>query len=864
MWLADHASARPIRGLVYEDRNGDGTPSIGEPGVAGAVVGLGIEQFVTTNPRGEFTLEIVEGDRSIAWVRVPDGFVPGPVWLRVDGKSRIDLGLRPQSTPHRGPLSFVVASDTHLSPKHPFGLDLGSVIDDAIAVDQPPAFFTILGDITQGNGDDQFDLVDAAVAQLDVPFIPVPGNHDWYDGGEAWFARFGPDNYSFDIGTVHFVVWNMAMPADDIASYLGAELERVAPEMTVVAMTHAPPEPDIVNVLRELGVDYLLTGHTHSNRVVDHGGLVELGTEPLLMGGLDFTPAGYRVITIDRGGLTAYHRSVVEEPFVSVIAPATRQCTATGEPLIVAAELDAGTLSVTAQLDCGTPIALRYSGGWNWRTELPLLSEGAHTLAITARTAKAGIATRTFTIEACSTTEPPPAGDPWPQLGGNGGHTGATARELAPPLDTRWTNTVGGHILHSAPVIAHGAVYAVATDLGDGGGGGVVAFDLATGALRWRVATPLPVRTGPVVAGELIVASQIDGTVLAIDASRGVLRWQHELGGGDASAGVVTFAPPSTEAGEILIGNERRVATIEAASGAPAWAVEHAYPSAGFPTLSSIAVAEGISVGVFDRAAAGVFARDRMTGNQLWRLEGELSYGIHASPVIAGDTVYIANGLSEVIALDAITGVLRWTTKLDPNGFEWGNATIGTPAIANGVLVVPTLYRDLVGLDAATGAELWRVSGTPSPLRTTHYRGAGEAGFAASPVITGDIVWAADTAGVLSAIELRSGRAAWSTDLGAPVFASLATSGDWLIVGSYDGTVRALTHATRVRAPVTAEGCEVTAPSGCCNSSVQPGSLGLALGVYAALTRRRRRHARPIKPNPIGSAPPGPPPTLHA
>ncbi|MGE0870072.1 MAG: PQQ-binding-like beta-propeller repeat protein [Kofleriaceae bacterium] len=865
--LTAPASARTVHGLVFEDRNGDGVPSIGEPGVPGAIVALGVERFVAADQRGEFTLEVVEGDRSIAWVRVPDGFVPGPVWRRVDQAPRIDLALRPLPAPHAGPVSFVVASDTHISPKHPFGLDLDRVLDNAIATDQAPAFFTILGDLTQGNGEDQFDLIDAAVAQLDVPFIPVPGNHDWYDGGEAWFARFGPDNYSFDIGTVHFVVWNMAMAAEDIAGYLGAELERVAPGMTVVAMTHAPPAPDIIDVLRDLGVDYLLTGHTHSNRVVDHGGLLELATEPLLMGGLDFTPAGYRVVTIDRGLLTAYHRSVVEQPFVSVIAPAPHQCTGAGHPLIVAAELDAGSVSVTAQLDCGTPVALRYAGGWSWRTDLPPLSDGAHTLRIEAQSANGEVATRTVAIEACSTTEPPAAGEPWPQLGGNSGHTGARATELAPPLQTRWTNTVGGHILHSAPVIADGAVYAVATDLGEGAGGGVVSFELATGALRWRVATPMPVRTGPVVVGDVVVAAQIDGTVVAIDAARGELRWQYELGGGDASSGVATFAPAAIDGDEILIGNERRVAAIEAATGAPARTIEHGIPSAGFPTLSSPAIGDGISVGVFDRAAGGVVARDRMTGKQLWRLEGEPSYGIHASPVIAGDVVFLASGPSDVIALEAITGAVRWTVKLDPGGFEWGNAIVGTPAIAGGILVVPTLYRDLVGLEASTGTELWRFAGTPSPLRTTHYRGAREAGFAAAPVITGGIVWAADTAGVLSAIELRSGRPLWTTELGAPVFASLAVSGDWMIVGSYDGTVHALTRAPSERPPAIAEGCEVIAPSGCCDASGHPGaptgSLGLALATYAGLRRRRGRISA-SKLSPIGSDPPAAPPVLHA
>mgnify|MGYP006943417850 CR=1 FL=1 len=46
-------------------------------------------------------------------------------------------------------------------------------------------------------------------------------------------------------------------------------------------------------------------------------------------------------------------------------------------------------------------------------------------------------------------------------------------------------------------------------------------------------------------------------------------------------------------------------------------------------------------------------------------------------------------------------GALRWQVKLDPAGFDWGNATVGAPAVAHNVIVVPTLYRDLV--DQKTG-----------------------------------------------------------------------------------------------------------------------------------------------------------------
>ncbi|MDB4956236.1 MAG: metallophosphoesterase [Myxococcales bacterium] len=839
------ASAATIHGLVYEDANRDGKPSAGEAGIAHAVVAFGVSSFVETDASGQFDITVTDGTKGIVWVRVPDGYRPGPVWQSWQGTGEIDLGLRRLASPVRGPLTFVVAADTHLhSAQQYFGSeDLATVAAAATAIDPAPAFFTILGDVTQGNQDAEFDLVDKALAGLDAPWVPVPGNHDWYDGGAHWFRHYGPDNYSFDLGDVHFVVWNMAMTEPEIRTYLGAELARVAPGITIVALTHAPPSPDVVDALRSLGVDYVLTGHAHSNRIVDHDGVIELNTEPLLMGGLDFTPAGYRVITIDHGKLTSYHRTSVEAPYLSVMAPVRGECAHDRTSLLVATELDAGSTAVTARIDCATPIALRWTGGWTWSADLPPLAPGAHAVVIEAASQTGARAEVVARFEVCDPGPLPASAEDWTQLGGNAAHLGARAHEIAPPLVARWTVAAGGDVLHASPSIADGVVYVVTTDLADGDAGAVVAIDLATGRERWKVVTPKPIRGGVAVVGEAakwIVAAQIDGVILAIDPASGAIKWRYELSAGIEPAAGALFASPSADAGEAIVGHQRAVAAL-GPTGAPLWTMVPVPKGLDSQSAAAIAIADGIAVGTFNRALGGVLAWDRATGGELWRVAGDEIVAINASPVIAGDSVYVVTGADEVIALELATGLVRWHTKLDPAGFDWGNATIGTPATAHDVLVVPTLYRDLVAVDTTTGVELWRHAASPSPLRTTHYRGAREAGFAASPVITGDVVWAADTAGTLSALELRTGALLWRTEVGAPVLAGLAATGDWLVVASYDGTVRAYGPDLRERVPSDPPSCRepVATAGGCCDAGGSPS--GALMVLIAAVVRRRRR-----------------------
>ena len=74
------AHARTLHGRVYADANRDGKAQAGERGVAGAVVCYDGWSYAVTDASGEFALEVKAGGASdVAWVRVPDGFEPGPV-----------------------------------------------------------------------------------------------------------------------------------------------------------------------------------------------------------------------------------------------------------------------------------------------------------------------------------------------------------------------------------------------------------------------------------------------------------------------------------------------------------------------------------------------------------------------------------------------------------------------------------------------------------------------------------------------------------------------------------------------------------------------------------------------------------------
>jgi eukaryotic-like serine/threonine-protein kinase len=190
---------------------------------------------------------------------------------------------------------------------------------------------------------------------------------------------------------------------------------------------------------------------------------------------------------------------------------------------------------------------------------------------------------------------------------------------------------------------------------------------------------------------------------------------------------------------------------------------------------------------------------------EVWTMLSPASIGVHASPIISEDEtrVYFANSQGAVHAVELASGAEIWSTAIFSDNTDWDYAITATPALADGRLFVPTAYDWFVALDAASGEELWRIAAGESIVHTSHARSTASA-FTAPPLVTGSIVWIPGADGFLRANDAASGEELWCSDLGAPLLSGMAAGQGALYIGSYDGTIRAMTH-------VDGElGCEAT------------------------------------------------------
>jgi outer membrane protein assembly factor BamB len=219
----------------------------------------------------------------------------------------------------------------------------------------------------------------------------------------------------------------------------------------------------------------------------------------------------------------------------------------------------------------------------------------------------------------------------------------------------------------SSPLAFNGRIFVGSGD------GKVYALDAKTGAVAWSFATQGRVRSSPATDGKSVYAGSFDGQMVALDLRSGKLRWSfHTLGNPVFPQGSIQSSPTVSD-GLILFGaRDCSLYAVDAKSGREAWhqSVKNSWvPST--PAVSQDRVFAGSADG------RALFAYDEKTGNLLWTTP--LDNLIFSSPIVAGDSIYIASMGGTVFGLKAATGqVFGYTMTQD--------RVLSTPWVSEGVL----------------------------------------------------------------------------------------------------------------------------------------------------------------------------------
>ena len=342
----------------------------------------------------------------------------------------------------------------------------------------------------------------------------------------------------------------------------------------------------------------------------------------------------------------------------------------------------------------------------------------------------------------------------WAQFRVDAAHSGTQSESAigtanVAALVPKWSTGLSG-VIESSPAVVNGVAFLTTLD------GTVDALDAITGAVKWTVAPGSGNQySSPAVANGIVYVGSDDSRVYALDATTGATDWS-------VLTGNVVESSPTVVSGVVYVGSsDGKLYALNATTGAVKWTV-----TTGGGVFSSPAVVSGVVyVGSFDDK---LYAVDATTGAVKWTTTtGNL---IFSSPSVANGVVYVGSEDGKAYALDATTGAVKWTTAT-------GGRILSSPSVANGVVYIGSDDAKLYALNATTGAVTWTA--------TTG------AAVESSPAVANGLVYVGSADAKLWAFDAVTGATKWTGTTTSAIYSSPAVANGVVYIPSTDGTVYA-------------------------------------------------------------------------
>lgn len=298
------------KGFVFEDLNGNGKKDRGEKGIANVAVTNGVD-VVLTNNRGKYRIEI-SNDAVISVIKPSDYTVPVdenqlPQFFYIH-KPKGSPELEYKGVEPTGPLpkeinfpllknevgdqfKIIVFGDPQVYTEQEVEYYRDGLVKELIDI-EGYEFGISLGDLV-GDRPDLFNPYILATSEIGTPWYNVLGNHDInFDvdtdslSTESYQAHFGPADYAFNHGKVHFIVLDDIIYPDprDGKGYWGGlnenqlkfienDLKHVPKDHLVVIAFHIPISIDrafrsedrdrLFEILKDFPHTLSMSAHTH-------------------------------------------------------------------------------------------------------------------------------------------------------------------------------------------------------------------------------------------------------------------------------------------------------------------------------------------------------------------------------------------------------------------------------------------------------------------------------------------------------------------------------------------------------------------------------------------------------------------------
>ena len=180
---------------------------------------------------------------------------------------------------------------------------------------------------------------------------------------------------------------------------------------------------------------------------------------------------------------------------------------------------------------------------------------------------------------------------------------------------------------------------------------------------------------------------------------------------------------------------------------------------------------------------SALYGNDALTGRKLWALSDHGLRHRGASAAIHSGLIYIVSEKS-IFIIEARSGRIVARREL-PVGVD----ATSTPLLTEHHIIFGSSDSGVMAIDNQTFEPVWNTCLGQSLVFTAPYTRPQASTVETTPLLAGGIVWAAASDGTVYGLDEASGRVCWSYATGAPIFSSVAASGNTLVATDFGGNV---------------------------------------------------------------------------
>jgi outer membrane protein assembly factor BamB len=220
--------------------------------------------------------------------------------------------------------------------------------------------------------------------------------------------------------------------------------------------------------------------------------------------------------------------------------------------------------------------------------------------------------------------------------------------------------------------------------------------------VTWQYHDNSDIGSGVAVKNNLIIASNTNGLVYAINKKTGKKTWELNTLG-------KIYSTPAIENNHVVVAStDKNIYCVNLQSGLPLWKYETQKPIVANPIIKNGTVYIGASDGHFR-------AIDLSTGKLKWDFDSVKNFVV-TKPLFYGKKIFFGSWGTELYAIDANSGKLVW---------KWNNGSANRmfspaacyPVATKGKIFIVAPDRYMTVFDADNGTVLWRKQDAANRVR---------------------------------------------------------------------------------------------------------------------------------------------------